>query len=624
MTDRRILIASDSHTISSVLSKVLEDSGNCVMTVSDGMEAVRAIYRERPDCVILSSNLPCISGFDLSHLIRKNPQLNYLAIILCSSDETNDSRAWLDGLNCDYFYVPNPEKLESLPSIIDNAIGKRTQYQKNDPRELTEKDVLQILNSTYSQELFELYITRDAFNAENYIWDIEQLMRHMTNTIYNIYAYDALSVMINQDPLYEYFDLSDTITNGDFEDFRKICRNDFMNRIVNRKEYSWTNCITVKNQIETFSQKKEKIKTYNQFPMDTTKKYPFTVHIATTNSDSMNSNTQKMLDFLCGIYSPIIEKNIMLRRTIDAEQKIRNAFSRFLPPKVIEGIVAGETSYTSKIGEERQVAILMADIREFTAISEKTSPDRVIEFLNRYFSIMGNVIKKHGGTIDKFIGDEIMAIFGVPESYKYNGYRAANAALEMIHELESLDTSLLEIPEGKTFKVGIGIHYGHPIAGTIGSNDKKEYTVIGDDVNLASRVQDLTKLYGNSVLVTDEVKQDIEKAENDIEYGRYLNKHEHINFRFLDKVKVKGKSVAVELFELYSNAEKYSENFHTNYNKGLYQYLIGNFNGAQDYLRIAKVLMPKDRATKVILERCKTFAKNRPENWDGAVTLTRK
>ena len=237
---------------------------------------------------------------------------------------------------------------------------------------------------------------------------------------------------------------------------------------------------------------------------------------------------------------------------------------------------------------------------------------------------MGNSIKKHGGTIDKFMGDEIMALFGVPESYKYNGYRAANAALEMMQEIEKLDISMLNIPDGCDFKVGIGIHYGLPISGTIGSEDKKEYTVIGDDVNIASRIEDLTKLYGASILITDAVKKDIEAAESDMEFGRYLTKHMEHHLRYLDNVKVKGKFIPVEIFELYSDAEKYSDNFTENFSKGLYQYLMGNFNGAQDYLRIAKVLSPKDRATKVLLERCKRFIKDKPANWDGAITLTSK
>ena len=94
-----------------------------------------------------------------------------------------------------------------------------------------------------------------------------------------------------------------------------------------------------------------------------------------------------------------------------------------MPPKVIESIVEGDTSITSSIGEQRKVAILMADIRGFTEITEVNDPEKVVTFLNQYFSLMGNIIKKHGGTIDKFMGDAIMALFGVPESYKYNGDR---------------------------------------------------------------------------------------------------------------------------------------------------------------------------------------------------------
>ena len=504
-------------------------------------------------------------------------------------------------------------------------ISSRYNNKNNVPsKEIDEAEIIQIITTTFSGELSELYMIREAFNTENYVWDLEHLLSQLARSISNIYNYDVLGIIVNEDRVDEYYDRSDSILKNDFQDFRTICQTDFAKRISSRTDYNWINSNYSESVIEQFNPKKEKLKNYNIFPVDSSKKYPFTIHVATTASNAMNTMTQKRLDFLTDIYSPVFEKIITYNKSISTEHKIRNAFSRFLPPKVIESIVEGDTSITSSIGEQRKVAILMADIRGFTEITEVNDPEKVVTFLNQYFSLMGNIIKKHGGTIDKFMGDAIMALFGVPESYKYNGYRAANAAAEMIREIEKMDTSFLTIPDNCPFHVGIGIHYGLPIAGTIGSEDKKEYTVIGDDVNLSSRIQDLTKLYGTSILITDAVKKDIEDAETDIEFGRYLAKHEHYNLRYLDNVKVKGKSIPVQIFELYSNDDIYSNNFIENFSKGLYQYLAGNFNGAQDYLRIAKVLAPKDKATIVLLERCKKFIKARPQNWDGAVTLTTK
>lgn len=624
MMTKKVLLAFDSDIIIDLLKSFLEEEGWEIDFSKDGIDTLKKLFKNQPDCLITSTELPTINGYNLTHIIKSHDLLKNTAVIISSSEQGNDEKFWADNAKSDAFYVPSSENLSTLTSLVDKVTSRYANRQKLSPVEIDDTEIIRLITSTFSGELSELYMIREAFNTENYVWDLEHLLSQLARSISSIYNYDVLGIIVNEDKVDEYYDRSDSIVKNDFLDFRNICQTDFTKRISSRTDYNWANSNYSESVIEQFNPKKEKLKNYNIFPVDSSKKYPFTIHVATTASNAMNIRTQKRLDLLTDIYSPVFEKIITYNKSITTELKIRNAFSRFLPPKVIEGIVEGDTSITSSIGEQRKVAILMADIRGFTAIAEINEPEKVVAFLNQYFSLMGNIIKKHGGTIDKFMGDEIMALFGVPESYKYNGYRAANAASEMLREIEKMDTSFLTIPENCPFKVGIGVHYGLPIAGTIGSEDKKEYTVIGDDVNLASRIEDLTKLYGTSILITDAVKKDIEAAESDQEFGRYLAKHEPYNLRYIDNVKVKGKSIPVQIFELYNDNEKYSDNFSENFSKGLYQYLAGNFNGAQDYLRIAKVLTPKDRATLVLLERCKKFIKVRPQNWDGAITLTTK
>ena len=236
---------------------------------------------------------------------------------------------------------------------------------------------------------------------------------------------------------------------------------------------------------------------------------------------------------------------------------------------------------------------------------------------------MGKIIIKHGGTIDKFMGDAIMALFGAPESYIYNGNRAANAALEMTEAIKEIDTSLLNL-DGNSFKVGIGINYGSPIAGTIGSEEKKEYTVIGDDVNIASRVESLTKLYGTEILITESVKKDIDSV-LEAEKEKTLLKTEEASIphliRHIDNVKVKGKSKAVKLYEINTNVNKYSDFFLENYQKGLNQYEMGNFKTAEEYFQKAYSENSCDNAASVMLKRCKEFLLQKPANWDGAISL---
>ena len=372
-----------------------------------------------------------------------------------------------------------------------------------------------------------------------------------------------------------------------------------------------------------------KIKNYEKFPLEgeeASGSILYTAHVGLCRNLLSNSRTRERIGEFIGIYTPLIERTIAFNQIAEAERRIEKAFSRFLPLSVIKGIIKDERSFGESAGEKRQVAILMADIRNFTAISEKKSPEDVVDFLNMFFARMGKIIIAHGGTIDKFMGDAIMALFGAPESYLYNGNRAANAALEMSRATREIDTSILNIGN-KEFKIGIGINYGTPIVGALGSEEKKEYTVIGDDVNLASRVESLTKLYGSDILITESVKKDID-AVREAERERLLPQTEEPSLphliRHIDNVKVKGKTHAVRIYALSSDEEQFSKTFLDNYMKGLNQYEIGNFKTAGDYFSIANQECPEDKATKELLDRCRRFFIDKPQNWDGAVVLTTK
>ena len=218
---------------------------------------------------------------------------------------------------------------------------------------------------------------------------------------------------------------------------------------------------------------------------------------------------------------------------------------------------------------------------------------------------MVNIIKKHGGTIDKFIGDAIMALFGAPVSYEDNTRRAVAAACEMRDALSTVPLGDLILPEGMKFNIGIGINYSDVTVGSIGSADKTDYTVIGDGVNLASRLEGLTKVYGSMILVSNYVKQDI-KQENDFV------------FRYLDDVKVKGKAKGVPIYAVDHSINEFSHLYRDSYAKGLDLYKQGIFPLAKEYFQKAKAESPDDKAVNLMLERLEGLIANPPEKWDGA------
>jgi len=214
------------------------------------------------------------------------------------------------------------------------------------------------------------------------------------------------------------------------------------------------------------------------------------------------------------------------------KEKINRHFGSYVSEEVRDNILQGKAELG---GDEAEVTVLFADIRNFTTLSEKHSATEIVEMLNQYFSEMVVAITSHGGTVNKFIGDAIMAVFGAPKILTNHAESAVNAALEMQARL-SAHNFLQAAKEKPQFEIGIGLHSGSVIVGNIGSEKRKEFTVIGDTVNTASRVESLTKEFRTTLIVTQNVVDRLEGKDFDI--GN------------LGSVIVKGRSQETEIYSL--------------------------------------------------------------------------
>ncbi|GMO53256.1 MAG: hypothetical protein Pg6C_19600 [Treponemataceae bacterium] len=212
------------------------------------------------------------------------------------------------------------------------------------------------------------------------------------------------------------------------------------------------------------------------------------------------------------------------------EIRIREIFQKYVPHNVIEQFFAAPE--TMLRGENRELAILFSDIRGFTGISERMDPQKIVSCLNRYFSGQVDAVIRHNGIVDKYIGDALMAFWGAPVRTENDSLSAVLAALEMLDDLVEFnrDQERIGLP---TFRIGIGINLGMATVGNIGNDRKMNYTIIGDAVNLASRVENLTKKYNEQLLITEFV---------------YQNVKDNVNARLIDSATVSGREDMVKIY----------------------------------------------------------------------------
>ncbi len=289
------------------------------------------------------------------------------------------------------------------------------------------------------------------------------------------------------------------------------------------------------------------------------------------------------------------------------KRKIKNILGQYVSPAMLSQVLEKHTEdyLKAEVGTKEILTIFFSDIRGFTSISEKYKVEKVVEVLNAYLSSMVNIIFHNQGTLDKFIGDAIVAFWGAPVKIQDHSYKAVLSAIQMGEALDRLnkENKKNELPE---LHIGIGIHTGEVILGNIGSEKMLDYTVIGDSVNLASRLEGLTKTYNSSIIITQDT------------YSHIQNK---IACRMVDYVKVKGKDTPILIYEVLGETRcvndeilevsGLTEKAFNYYRKGRFAEAISAFNEIFE-------IKPNDFLARMFIKRCENYQKNPPEDgWDG-------
>ena len=292
------------------------------------------------------------------------------------------------------------------------------------------------------------------------------------------------------------------------------------------------------------------------------------------------------------------------------KRKVRNTFEHYLSPEVITWVMKNP-QYLRLGGEKKNLTILFSDIRSFTNISEAMEPGELVDFMNDYLTSMSEVILENGGTLDKYMGDAIMAFFGAPRDMQDHALRAHRTAVQMVERLYRLREKW-SLPGCSRMEIGVGISSGEVVVGNMGSAKRFNYTVMGDQVNLAARLEGLTKTYGVRTLVSEFTR---EQAGADM------------ICREMDLVRVKGKKRPVAVFEPfgtdYFTGGEYA--FIPRFEQGLQAYRRQEWDQAVKHFERVLELKPGDGPSEVFIKRCRVMAEDPPgPGWDGVWIMQSK
>lgn len=294
-------------------------------------------------------------------------------------------------------------------------------------------------------------------------------------------------------------------------------------------------------------------------------------------------------------------------------KKIKSMFNQYVPPAYIEKLLRSRKGIELK-SERRNMSVLFADIRNFTSLSEAFTAEELSDFMQQYLTEVTGIIFNNHGTIDKYVGDMVMAFWNAPLDDDKHAYNAVVTALHMIKATEQL-TVLFREKSWPEVAIGVGVSCGEMNVGDMGSSYRKAYTVLGDAVNLGSRIESLTKYYGVDILINDQAFEDVNK--------------EGILCRKIDRIKVKGKHLAVDVYQPIGKEQEIKPSIKEHlllHQQAIDSYMAGDWPQAKEmFAQLQQTDLLSTKVYDIYLERIETLA-TMPvnEHWDGVFSHSEK
>lgn len=587
-TKANILIVDDNPLVSNTLSEYLQTCDYGVITAKSSQEAIEQAGSAEPDLIILDIMMPDVDGYETCRRLKKNGKTKDIPVVFMTAlSDTTDKVKGFEAGAVDYLTKPvQPEelvvRLDAHLTIRKLQLSLQEQNKALKEENFRRRRVQEVLRE--SRERYRLL-------AEN---STDIISRQTTQGTYR-YVSPACRTVLG-------YEIEEMIGKPVISFFHPDDLEALKNTVIPPANGPSVSTAAYRARRKDNSYVWLEITT--RIVRDPEKKSPLEV-IAVARDITERKEAEKALQ-----QARDELENRVIERTAELA-KINETYRRFVPHEFLQ-FLERDSILDVELGDQvqRNMTILFSDIRSFTSLSERMTPQENFNFLNSYLRRVSPIIRQHNGFIDKYIGDAVMALF--PEKVE----DALQAAINMQKEVANYNQAARQQENHQPISMGIGLHTGTLMLGIIGGAERMEGTVISDAVNLASRIEGLTKLYGVSIIISEQALFSLYRP------TRYT-------FRFLDRVQVHGKEETVAVFEVFDGDPpeiiELKSKTQPDFERGLLHYHSQEFLQAKVFFEQVVAHNPHDKAAALYLKRTLYFIEHGvPVDWEGVEALKEK
>jgi class 3 adenylate cyclase/DNA-binding response OmpR family regulator len=627
---KRILIIEDSDIFAQMLMGFLGSFNYSLERAVNGFEGIKKVYSFLPQLIISDIEMPLFKGYQVTRFLKSRKNTKAIPVIMFTSLSETKDKFWGNRAGADIYIEKSPDNFKILEDAISDILSVEREIDfsaiERERKKINDESIIEIVNNLLDNQLFQTTVTGMLVELSKKAQSLEMIVSGIFELLHTICEAEICAMMIHgsNGALYVFTANYSGFSVETANNFSEISISDFNNLFPDFQ-------VSIKKIHRFFPEEnnQKKLASYITIPLFTGGEIFASVHIANSINEYFTPAAMENINVFLGAASPVIANSLSMHELAELQKNTRIAFARYVPADVMDELIYG-TSKKATMSEHRNVTVLFSDIRNFTSLSEHSDAQSVVDFLNIWFAKMGSEIISENGHIDKFIGDAIMAVFGGVQKLENSPKNAIKAAVKMIAAMDEINNSDSKI-SGNTINIGIGINYGECILGNIGFKNKMDYTIIGDTVNLASRIENLTKIYHYPIIVSEYV---------------YEAAKDKFIFRKIDNVRVKGKGKPAGIYAVYSGFQGIdgkklrsgeisdlpsvpclliNRDTLLNYNKGLQVYKIREWKLAKEYFTNSLETDKNDFLSQLYLNRVIEYERTPPgDDWDGVFTLENK